>query len=756
MKKTSKFDLKDIADLVSVKIKVALKGPAQPIFGRGVPQKDFNFQLQQLSRDISRLRQESIDSDKLFKRILNIYLKAEKTIDKKAEKGIRKTLSENFKALDKKADEFERAKKLYTHAKSSFGSNKAASKVLKEAENLLKEMENKYTSAQKEVDKIARKNYPGKLDDNVNSFVEELLLKLKKELKKIGKGIKIKPAFGDKDFLSLDEGKGGLLRFSRFIELVNIPKIDSGYFKKLYLVLTTDLAVPQMKKGRFVGLFSDIHIAFTPGKVRPRNLPKSMSLKDRNKIIKDMFVICFNSNIALFGNIVELSVAEKLKEFREIADEDKKAEEQADVNLKKAQKQIEKDVEKKAKDLEKKLVKRKKFLRESEGRLEKSIMSINKDIKKSEKELRPLEVQLDVFEKKIKKLEVENKRDDTNRLISDSDIKKKNIVEEKIKLLKKSLEEDKKARYGINIELRDIPDRIDDLEIEMDVELEKEEDKLLDQAKKDLAKETQRLAPRRKAKVKLLVAPGVKVKGKEDKVMVTMPQDMVVTKDSSLNVRYGYLKDRLEKIKEEGLVTPDLKKEFESERLIKKDDMRTKIKEEYESFYREGEKSEKVLQKEKKRLKNELKEQLEEFEIDRKDDLELFLEEKGFSIKRATNKLENQKIALEQELEKIKRQKKGSFVDDGWLEDLYHEVKLTYGLPMPPKPGQRKPSAKTTIDRIKYKMKKRKDGKVRFEFTLLPATKAEELPELGNKVLLTPEDYEAINNPYEDFSGVGR
>ena len=717
-----------IADIVSAKIKIALQGHARPIFGRAVPQKDFNFQLQQLWRNINRLRQESEESDKIWEDNLNVYLKAEQTVgkkivDKKTGKNLRRILSEKFGTLEKRAEEAEQAKKLYTQAKSYFGDNKAAIKVLKEAKKLAVELAHKYSKAEKTVDTIAKKNYPGKLDEKVDPFIEELLKKFKRELKAASKSTGLKVHFGKKDYLSIDEGKGGRLRFSRFIELVNIPRMDKGKFKTFFLVLTTDLVLPKRVKGRFVGNFSDIYIAFTPSRVRPRSLPKSLSIKTRADIKKVMSIVCHNNNIALFGNVVEVDVGDRLEDFREVVGKEKKAEKKAEKHLKKIRERIEEDLDKKHVELEKRQEKRKKAFEESGPRVEKNIKELDKKVAKDEKELRPLKVQFGILQKKLEQLERENERNRTNKILPPEDIKSINILYDKISKLEKDINENKRTKVFYRKELEELPEHLEDLEVELDVQLEREEKKLLEDAKKDFKEIEKKFGLTKKSKVKILVDPRVRVKSKGKKIMVTMPESMVTTKEASLEFRTKLLERRLKDIEKEA-IGPKLRKQFEDKHIDKKEAIEETIKERYEE-YKDARRTKEQLRKKKKSLKEELKEKLEVLEDGKKVAFEEFLEDEGVDVEKLTSRIEGQKKRLEKDLEILKRQKREDFVDPAWLEDLYAETMRVANLPIEKR--------KKTAGRLPYTIKRRKDGKIRFTFTVLPATKAEELPELGKR-----------------------
>ncbi len=236
--------------------------------------KDYKLRLQKLAIEL----QESDDAIKDLNHLLFDITSAPRTKVNPTKKSVLSIINEKISIYDKVSNELNMAQKYYTQIKSVFGDNPAAKPLLLETTRLIKLSETNKNKVTLAINKLADNNGPAILDSEENTQLGVLEELIDAELDKLIAAKKLRkdrsrksPDWGDIYEFRLSPYKKGI-RFAKFIEVINIPKLDNTILDKGYFVVYTDIDNPTDTKGKIAGDYNDVILTFTTQVTEPSKL----------------------------------------------------------------------------------------------------------------------------------------------------------------------------------------------------------------------------------------------------------------------------------------------------------------------------------------------------------------------------------------------------------------------------------------------------------------------------------------------------
>lgn len=328
-----------LADLVAKTIFTGIKAHPSYVVAYDSKQRDFQFDIQKFRNRISALDRKATSTSEELDTLSSWYVTAARKIKKsrlskkdkvrknkkssrkpssiktKEKKGlVIKSLEEKFSLLDKAEAEAREGRELLAQAKSKFGKNSAAKKVLKEIDELITKLDRNKDKAYKVINKIASEQKPASLTDK-NKIVKHGIDYIKKSLKEFdGEGKK--PKLGN-SYYSADRSEKKGVRFSRYIEILNAPKQDGSFLKRVFVVLSIDLITPRMNKGKVSGVQTPLFITILPQDVRPSALSQSFAVIKSIDFENNLAVLAYRNGLNILHKSIKTDVDSTRTKFAE-------------------------------------------------------------------------------------------------------------------------------------------------------------------------------------------------------------------------------------------------------------------------------------------------------------------------------------------------------------------------------------------------------------------------------------------------------
>ena len=324
-------------DYISKTIINKIQASAKYKITSGMKQREFQFELQNIGKKLELLKKKAQDTKNEIESLDKIYItsakkgkstinpkadvkpavekrmlrkagkvkkvaKDEKVLNKNPKKKtapvlVNKLLEEKFKLLDKAQQELKEAKDLLNQTQSKFGTHKAAKSILRSLTDFVDSLDGSHEYARKVLSKIANDQKPSILTDD-NKLMKHLSLYIKESVNDITEYEK-KPKVG-LSYYTVDRGNVSGIRFSRYIEIINAPKLDNSPVKSLYVVVSVDLRVPKQDQGKVTGTFSPLYVTMSPHDIRPKNLSASLEINKKLDVENNLAVLAYRNGLSLF------------------------------------------------------------------------------------------------------------------------------------------------------------------------------------------------------------------------------------------------------------------------------------------------------------------------------------------------------------------------------------------------------------------------------------------------------------------------
>lgn len=325
----------NIVNIVSNSLVISITGKKKNPIKSTTPHSDIKNALQTFWNKLKVLKDKLDTQNKEIDSLEKVYIEAAplkkkpkkklqvekpKTSSKDAPKEKKATVQNYVKLIESKlgiikevSDNLEDAQSLYAQLKDKYSNVKAATKLLSAAKSMVAELERSLEKVRKTINLIAKQKSPGVLTTK-NDIIDKLFKYILKDFSNIDS--KPKPKLVKTDDYTIDSAFQQGIKFARYIELNNLPKIDGSKIKKMYLVLTVNLAVPRQKKGAITGDFSHLFLTLAPYKVQPSRvkLYRVDSIKDITNVLA---FLARENGLDVFNTVLNINIENKLEKLKD-------------------------------------------------------------------------------------------------------------------------------------------------------------------------------------------------------------------------------------------------------------------------------------------------------------------------------------------------------------------------------------------------------------------------------------------------------
>ena len=285
---------KEVTDIITSNICVAIE--SSQVLGRDRKQQDFQYELQRFRNKLEDLKKKLGNTTKKIEDLKKFYLSGS------SKKNVIQRLEKQLNIVEEAEQRYDEAKSLYRAFDEKLGKHQSrtARSTHDALTELMEEAHDTLVKARRIISKIAEEKKPAIMTTDNNELLNQTFHYLKsKELVRLRKRFKgeVSPKIGKSQYRV--GGKRDDLLFARYLELINVPKMDGIIHRKFYLVFAVDVDL-NSKEDSIDVKYNNTYVALSPQIIDPGQIKDFYKVRNFSEIKNALDHLAIKHNIVLF------------------------------------------------------------------------------------------------------------------------------------------------------------------------------------------------------------------------------------------------------------------------------------------------------------------------------------------------------------------------------------------------------------------------------------------------------------------------